>query len=69
MKVFFFLGGGGGLVCTFLKFCLYGKTVLIFKPNTIIINHQLELSGTRVLYLDHEKGHTNMRFGFIPYPK
>ena len=26
-----------------------------FKPDTIIINHQLELSGTRVRYLDHEK--------------
>ena len=26
-----------------------------FKPDTIIINHQLELSGTRVKYLDHEK--------------
>ena len=37
------------------KFCLYGKTGLIFKPDTIIINHQLELSGTRVKYLDHEK--------------
>ena len=27
---------------------LYGKTGLIIKPDTIIINHQLELSGTRV---------------------
>ena len=42
----------GGYVCTF--FCLYGKTGLIFKPDTIM-NHQLELSGTRVKYLDHEK--------------
>ena len=25
------------------------------KPDTIITNHQLELSGTRVKYLDHEK--------------
>ena len=25
------------------------------KRDTIIINHQLELSGTRVKYLDHEK--------------
>ena len=31
------------------------KMVLIFKPDTIIINHQLELSGTRVKYMDHEK--------------
>ena len=46
---------GGGLVCTFYKFCQYGKTVLIFKSDTIIINHQLEFSGTRVKYLDHEK--------------
>ena len=27
----------------------------ILKPDTIIINHQLEFSGTRVKYLDHEK--------------
>ena len=33
----------------------YGKTGLIFKPDTIIINHQLVFSGTRVKYLDHEK--------------
>ena len=46
---------GGGEVCTFFKFCLYGKTGLIFKPDTIIINLQLELSRTRVKYLDHEK--------------
>ena len=39
----------------FFKFCLYGKTGLIFKPDTIIINHQLEFSRTRVKYLDHEK--------------
>ena len=26
-----------------------------FKPDTIITNHQLEFSGTRVKYLDHEK--------------
>ena len=41
-------------VFRFFKFCLYGKTGLIFKPDTII-NHQLELSGTRVKYLNHEK--------------
>ena len=45
----------GGEVCTFFKFCLYGKTGLIFKPAIIIINYQLEFSGTRVKYLDHEK--------------
>ena len=28
---------------------------LIFKPDTIIITHQLKFSGTRVKYLDHEK--------------
>ena len=28
---------------------------MIFKSDTIIINHQLELSGTRVKYPDHEK--------------
>ena len=37
------------------SFCLYGKTGLIFKPDTLIINHQLEFSGTRVKYLDLEK--------------
>ena len=42
-------------MCTFFKFCLYGKTGLIFKPDTMIKNHKLELSGTRVKYLDHEK--------------
>ena len=46
---------GEGRFCTFFKFCLYGKTGLIFKPDTIIINHQLEFSGTMVKYLDHEK--------------
>ena len=40
---------------TFFKFCLYGKTGLIFKLDTIRINHQFELSGARVKYLDHEK--------------
>ena len=39
----------------FFKFFLYGKTDLIFKPDTIIIYYQLEFSGTRVKYLDHEK--------------
>ena len=33
---------------------LYGKTGLIFKPDTIITNHQLEFSETRVKDLDHE---------------
>ena len=46
---------GGGEVRTSFKLCLSGKTGLIFKPDTIIINHHLELSGTRVKYLDHEK--------------
>ena len=46
---------GGGEVCTFFKFCLYGKSGLTFKPDTTLINYQLELSGTRVTYLDHEK--------------
>ena len=45
------------------------KLVCFFKPDTIIIYHQLELSGTRVKYLNHEKGHTNMRFGLTAYPK
>ena len=39
----------------FLQILSEGKTGLIFKPDTIIINHQLEFNGTRVKYLDHEK--------------
>ena len=31
------------------------KVGLIFKPDTIIITHQLELSRTMVKYLGHEK--------------
>ena len=54
---------GGGEVCTLFKFCLYCKTGLIFKHDTKIINHQLEFSGTRVKYLDHEKK------GLIAYPQ
>ena len=42
-------------MCTFFNFCLYGKTGLIFKPDTMIKNHHLELSDTRIKYLDHEK--------------
>ena len=42
------------------RFALSSNSVciLIFKPDTIMINHQLELSGTRVKYLDiMRKGH------------
>ena len=46
-----------------------GKTGLIFKPDTTIINHQLELSGTMVKIRIMRKGHTNRRFGLIAYPK
>ena len=49
MKVF-----GEGWFALSSKFCLYGKIGLIFKPDTIL-NHQLELSGAREKYLDHEK--------------
>ena len=52
MKV---LGRVWGRVGLHFKVCLYCKTGLIFKPDAIIINHQLELSGARVRYLDHEK--------------
>ena len=48
-------GFGRGEVCTFFKFCLYDKTGLIFKLDTMIKDHQLEFSRTRVKYLDHEK--------------
>ena len=44
-----------GRFALFFKFCLYGKTCLIFKPDTIIINHHLEFSRTSVKYLDHER--------------
>ena len=39
------------------RFALSSNYVCIWqiKPDTIIINHQVELSGTRVKYLDHEK--------------
>ena len=53
----------------FFKFCLHGKTGSIFKPDTIMINRQLELSGTRVSIWIMRKGHTNMIFGLIAYPK
>ena len=36
-----------------LSSILSSKTGWIFKPDTIKINHQLELCGTRVKYLDH----------------
>ena len=49
------LNFGGGQVRTFFKFCLYGKTGLIFKLEAIIVNHHLEFSGRRVKYLNHEK--------------
>ena len=54
---------GGGEVCTLFKFCLYGKICMIFKPDTEIINHQIEFSRTRVKYLDHEKK------GLLAYPQ
>ena len=40
-----------------------------FKPDTIVINHPLEFSGTRFSICIMTKGHTNMRFGLIAYPK
>ena len=49
MKVF-----GEGRFALSSNFVCMAKLGLIFKPDTII-NHQLELSGTRVKYLDHEK--------------
>ena len=39
----------------FISILTVWQTGLILKPDTIIINHQLEFSGTRVKYLDHEK--------------
>ena len=46
--------------------CLYGKTGLIFKPETIIINQQLEFSGIRVKYLDYEKKAYKHEIWFYP---
>ena len=38
------------------KFAFSSNSVcLIIKPNTVMINRQLEFSGTRVKYLDREK--------------
>ena len=59
----------GRVGCTFFNFCLYGKTGLIFKPDTIIINHQLKLSGTMVKYLDHEKRAYKHEIWPTAYPK
>ena len=39
--------GEGRFAFSFNSDCM-AKTGLIFKPDTIIINHQLEFSGTRV---------------------
>ena len=58
MKV---LGEGRFALSSILSVC---QTGLIFKPGTIIINHQLELSGTRVKYLDYEKRHTNISVSY-----
>ena len=46
--------GGGRFALSSNSVCM-AILVLIFKRDTIIINHLLELSGTRVKYLDHEK--------------
>ena len=40
-----------------------------FKPDTIMTNHQLELSGQGLSIWTMRKGHTNMRFGLTAYPK
>ena len=38
------------------RFALSSNFVwFVFKPDTIMITHQLEFSWTRVKYLDHEK--------------
>ena len=39
----------------FLQILYVWQNGFDFKPDTIIINHQLKFSGTRVKYLDHEK--------------
>ena len=44
--------GEGRFALSSNSVCITG---VIFKPDTIIINHELECSGTRVMYLDHEK--------------
>ena len=40
-----------------------------FSADTIIINHQLEFSGARVKYLDHEKRAYKHEIWYIAYPK
>ena len=47
------LGGREGL--HFLQILSVWQNWFDFKPDTIIINHQFEFSGTKVKYLDHEK--------------
>ena len=46
--------GEGRIALSSNSVCM-AKLVLIFKPDIILIHHQLEFSGTRVKYLDHEK--------------
>ena len=54
----------------FLQILSVWQNWLIFKPDIIIITHQLELSGARVKSIwIIRKGHTNVRFGLIAYPK
>ena len=46
--------GEGRFALLFLQILSVWQNWFDFKPDTII-NHQLELSGTRAKYLDHEK--------------
>ena len=39
----------------FLQILSVWQNLFDFKPDTLIINHQLELNGTRVKHLDHAK--------------
>ena len=47
--------GEGRFALSSNSVCMAKLVAWIFKPNTIIINHQLELNGKRVKCLDHEK--------------
>ena len=46
---------GEGRFALSSNFICVANLFMIFKPYAIIINQQLELGGTRVKYLDHEK--------------
>ena len=60
---------GEGRFALSSNFVCVANLVMIFKPNAIIINQQLELGGQGLSIWIMRKGHTNTRFGLTAYPK